>query len=490
MSSSEEENSSDEDEETVKEESSKKKKEPAEEKRKKVEIDNSDVTEGRSVFLRNLPFDASQEDLEELVKPYGRAIKVSIVKNEVGVSKGVAFVEFASKDEADRVVVHTKELSLNGRAVFARTALPQTTVENLRKIKEVENKAKQDKRNLALAKEGEIREGSKAWNEISEQDRARRQHFAELKFQKLKNVENFVDPSKIVIHNIPKSYSEEDIHLLARKAANGDIKMEVGKRRSKTVSCHLMRSNDPEEQNQSLGFAFIKFQNAADAMKALRVLNNHPTAFFNDKRPIVEFAVENAKALKILADRQERNSKKIELRKKMDAMSMNEPEPGQIQKRKRPWQIAREERKKKRRAARLEEKNNEDEKLANPEEQPRATKPKPAPKKPAVHHKEPPAAENQQDKPEYAGIAVQRGIAGHLKRSKHTGTKIRARDRGKITLQRQKEQLAKRKENLKKLSVVVKKEKGAKPKEKKEDLGFDSLVASYKNKISAGLKLL
>merc|ERR1712037_287914 len=171
-------------------------------------------------------------------------------------------------------------------------------------------------------------------------------------------------------------------------------------RRSKTVSCHLMRSNDPEEQNQSLGFAFIKFQNATDAMKALHVMGNHPTAFFNDKRPIVEFAVENAKALKILADRQERNSKKIELRKKMDAMSMNEPEPGQIQKRKRPWQIAREERKKKRRAARLEEKNNEDENVANPEEKPQATKTKPAPKKPAVHHKEPPAAENQQDKPE------------------------------------------------------------------------------------------
>jgi len=53
-----------------------------------------------------------------------------------------------------------------------------------------------------------------------------------------------------VIHNIPKSYSEEDVHLLARKAANGDIKMEVGKRRSKTESCHLMRSTDPEEQNQ------------------------------------------------------------------------------------------------------------------------------------------------------------------------------------------------------------------------------------------------
>lgn len=107
MSSSEEDDSSEEEEEEeeVKEESSHKKK-PTEEKRKKVEIDTSDVTEGRSVFLRNLPFDASQEDLEELVKPYGKAVKVSIVKNEVGVSKGVAFVEFASKDEADRLDPH------------------------------------------------------------------------------------------------------------------------------------------------------------------------------------------------------------------------------------------------------------------------------------------------------------------------------------------------------------------------------------------------
>ncbi|CAG5098547.1 Oidioi.mRNA.OKI2018_I69.XSR.g15765.t3.cds [Oikopleura dioica] len=166
MSSTEEEDSSDEEEEVIDEAPQNRVKTKPEKKQKKVEVDTSDVTEGRSVFLRNLPFDASMEDLEELVKPYGKAVKVSIVKNEVGVSKGVAFVEFETKDEADKVVVHTKELSLNGRAVFARTALPQSTVENMRKVKEIEKNAKNDKRNLALAKEGEIREGSKAWNKI------------------------------------------------------------------------------------------------------------------------------------------------------------------------------------------------------------------------------------------------------------------------------------------------------------------------------------
>ena len=52
-----------------------------------------DVLEGRSVFLRNVPFDATEEDLEELCGKYGNVKKARIVKNDAGASKGVAFVE-------------------------------------------------------------------------------------------------------------------------------------------------------------------------------------------------------------------------------------------------------------------------------------------------------------------------------------------------------------------------------------------------------------
>ena len=98
------------------------------------------------------------------------------------------------------------------------------------------------------------------------------------------------------------------------------------------------------------------------------------------------------------------------------------------------------------------------------------------------------AGENE----EYGGIKVQKGTVGQLKAPKHVGTKIRARDRGKITRERQNERKRKRKENLKKLSVAVpKKVKGAKPKEKNDaEEGFDKLVNKYKSKISAGLKLI
>ena len=77
-----------EDEEIVEEKPLKSKIEP---KRKSEPA--PDVLEGRSVFLRNVPFDATEEDLEELCGKYGAVKKARIVKNEAGASKGVAFVE-------------------------------------------------------------------------------------------------------------------------------------------------------------------------------------------------------------------------------------------------------------------------------------------------------------------------------------------------------------------------------------------------------------
>ena len=130
---------------------------------RKVPETGADVLEGRSVFLRNIPFDCTDDDLTELCGTYGTVKKVRIVKNDAGVSKGVAFVEFETKNEADLCVVNTKNLSVNGRPVFARISLPQTQIHTMQKTANEEKHAKKDRRNLALAREGEIREGSSAW---------------------------------------------------------------------------------------------------------------------------------------------------------------------------------------------------------------------------------------------------------------------------------------------------------------------------------------
>ena len=49
---------------------------------------------------------------------------------------------------------------------------------------------------------------------------------------------------------------------------------------------------------KSKGFGFVSFSRHEHALKALRKLNNNPKIFKADRRPIVEFAIENLSALK------------------------------------------------------------------------------------------------------------------------------------------------------------------------------------------------
>lgn len=106
------EDSEDEDEAVI--ENQKKEKAP---KKKPVMKDSTgaDVYEGRSVFLRNIPFDATEDELQEICSPFGEVKKVNIVRNGAGVSKGLAFIEYSSKLEADNCVLNSKELTLNDR---------------------------------------------------------------------------------------------------------------------------------------------------------------------------------------------------------------------------------------------------------------------------------------------------------------------------------------------------------------------------------------
>ena len=39
---------------------------------------------------------------------------------------------------------------------------------------------------------------------MSEEDKKRRENFAKLKYDKLKNLDNYIDPCKLMVHNIPK----------------------------------------------------------------------------------------------------------------------------------------------------------------------------------------------------------------------------------------------------------------------------------------------
>merc|ERR1712048_432713 len=60
----------------------------------------------------------------------------------------------------------------------------------------------------------------------------------------------------------------------------------------------------------SKGYGFVTFAEHEDALLALRNTNNNPTIFTNDRRPIVEFSIENRKALLARQKRLEKSKEK------------------------------------------------------------------------------------------------------------------------------------------------------------------------------------
>lgn len=64
-------------------------------------------------------------------------------------------------------------------------------------------------------------------------------------------------------------------------------------------------------KGQSLGYAFVEFQEHEHALKALRHINNNPEIFGPQKRPIVEFSLEDRRKLKMKELRIQRCQQKM-----------------------------------------------------------------------------------------------------------------------------------------------------------------------------------
>jgi nucleolar protein 4 len=62
---------------------------------------------------------------------------------------------------------------------------------------------------------------------------------------------------------------------------------------------------DENGKPRSRGIGFVEFEEHEHALAALRALNNNPTTFTSQRRPIVEFAVEDARAVRKLERRRE-----------------------------------------------------------------------------------------------------------------------------------------------------------------------------------------
>jgi RNA recognition motif-containing protein len=80
-----------------------------------------------NIYVGNLSSDVTEDELREEFKPFGEVTSVNIIKDKYsGQSRGFAFVEMASKSEAEAAIAGLKGKTLKDRTLDVNEARPRT----------------------------------------------------------------------------------------------------------------------------------------------------------------------------------------------------------------------------------------------------------------------------------------------------------------------------------------------------------------------------
>jgi cold-inducible RNA-binding protein len=83
-------------------------------------------TMSRKLFVGNLPFETTEDDLTTLFAQAGSVESVRVMRdNATGRARGFAFVEMASDEEAQTAIGQFHQQSFGGRALTVNEARPQ-----------------------------------------------------------------------------------------------------------------------------------------------------------------------------------------------------------------------------------------------------------------------------------------------------------------------------------------------------------------------------
>ncbi|KAH8402393.1 hypothetical protein KR009_011812 [Drosophila setifemur] len=267
---------------------------------KKEKVISNDVQQGCTVFIKNLPFDAEDADLRKVCRKFGLVDYAIINRQSVsGHSKGTAFVKFKAKESADLCLQAGTEFKLLDEVLDPHPALSREEMKSKQTDQEKKDETGKDSRNLYLAREGLIMSGSNAANGVSASDMTKRHELEQVKTQVLKNLNRFVSRNRLSIHNLPNNYDNEKLKQMAQTYTG-----------FRPHECRVMREQKitPEHpQGKSKGFGFLSFDTHQKALAALRKLNNNPSIFGEQHRPIVAFSIEDRAVHRIKDKRTERS---------------------------------------------------------------------------------------------------------------------------------------------------------------------------------------
>lgn len=81
----------------------------------------------KNIFVGNLSFNTSDDELRQAFEGYGHVERVSILTDrETGRSRGFAFVEMTNAEEGEKAIAGLNGTQIGGRTVNVNEARPKT----------------------------------------------------------------------------------------------------------------------------------------------------------------------------------------------------------------------------------------------------------------------------------------------------------------------------------------------------------------------------
>ncbi|KAG9085736.1 RNA recognition motif-containing protein [Ceratobasidium sp. UAMH 11750] len=281
-----------------------------EEAHERPQLPNTDV--GTTLFVRNVPFEATEDDLRTLFRAFGplRYARITLDK-ETGRSRGTGFVCFWKREDADLAIEETeamakelgtnstttkphnpfsmslltpdpsaslaKRLVLHGRTLSVARAVAREEADRLREEGE-RSREKQDKRNLYLMREGVIFPNSPAAAQLSATELATRQASFDSRRALLRsNPSLYVSRTRLSVRRIPVWVSERVLKRLAMYAAR-EFEDEVKRGEREGLTRDELQPTEQEgetnakkkgKKGRSTGVRQAKIVRAADRVDAV-----------------------------------------------------------------------------------------------------------------------------------------------------------------------------------------------------------------------------
>ena len=274
-------------------------------------FDRDDASQGRTVFIRGLPYNSTYDSVREVFSKYG---DVRYCRLMMGLDTerciGTGFVQFRTENGV-RACLEASEITMETRLLTVTKAVTQSEAKEIESRDKSEGKER-DKRNLYLAREGLITPSSTLAKDIPKPDMKKRLKAEAEKKAKLKNPDVFVSKTRLCVRNLPLNIDETKLKEVFAKVG--------GVAKSHIIQVKIMRSEERVDRSglgRSRGYGFVQFREHEPALKALRATNNNLELFGSDRRLIVDFALENRKILEAREQRLKRyRREKVEGEKK------------------------------------------------------------------------------------------------------------------------------------------------------------------------------